>query len=178
MEMKNSAQTKSSERVKEMVQISLLTALTYLAVSFINIPNGNFGVIHLGDSMIIVAAILFGKKHGAIAGGIGMAMFDFFSPYAIWTPYTLIIKGIMGFIVGSIAFSGKSKGNNGIKNSIAIIIAGVWMIVGYYFAEAVITNNILLPIQSVIGNIIQITSGGIIGILLAIAIKKTGYFNN
>lgn len=32
------------------------------------------GYIHLGDSMIFLAAIMFGKRKGAIAEGVGSAM--------------------------------------------------------------------------------------------------------
>ena len=34
------------------------------------------GYIHLGDSMIFIAAILFGWRVGALAGGLGSALAD------------------------------------------------------------------------------------------------------
>ena len=47
-------------------------------------------------------AILFGKKTGAIAGGVGMGLFDLLSGWTAWAPFTFIIVGIMGYVVGAI----------------------------------------------------------------------------
>jgi uncharacterized membrane protein len=111
MEMKDS-QTKSSQRIREMIQIALMTAITYLSVSFLNIPYGVGGVVHLGDTMIFVTAILLGTRQAVISGAIGMTMFDAFSPYAYYAPYTFVIKAVMALIVGLIANSSKAKGKS------------------------------------------------------------------
>jgi uncharacterized membrane protein len=176
METKSS-RTKSSQRVREMVQIALMTAITYLSVSYLNIPNGYGGVVHLGDSVIFVTAILLGTRQAAISGAIGMTMFDAFSPYAAWAPYTFVIKLGMALILGLIANSGGSKGNNWVKNILGIVLAGVWGVAGYYGAEAIMTGNIYAPIFSMTGNIIQVTAGGAIAVALLIALKNTRYFN-
>ncbi len=177
MQMNNLSNSSSSSKVKEMVQIALLTALTYIAVSFINIPYGNGGVIHLGDSMIFVAALLFGRKHAAISGAVGMTMFDLFSPYAIWAPYTFVVKAVMGLIVGSIAYSKGSKGESLLKNIAGMLLAGVWMVIGYYAAEVLIYGNMLAPMASVPGNVIQFSAGAAIALALTAALKNTKYFS-
>ncbi|MFZ5352859.1 MAG: ECF transporter S component [Bacillota bacterium] len=177
MEVKNSGLSGNRLQVKEMVQIALLTALTYIAVSFINIPYGNGGVIHLGDSMIFLSAVLFGRKHSAISGAVGMAMFDLFSPYTVWAPYTFVIKGVMGLIAGSIAFSGESKGTSWLKNGLGMVLAGLWMVAGYYAAEVMIYGNALAPMASLPGNLIQFGGGAVIAYVLAVALKNTKYFN-
>lgn len=174
--MKNSS-TKSSQRVREMVQIALMTALTYLSVSYLNIPNGYGGVVHLGDSVIFVTAILLGTRQAAISGAIGMTMFDAFSPYAAWAPYTFVIKLGMALLVGLIANSGNSKGSSWIKNVLGIVLAGIWGVAGYYGAEAIMTGNIYTPILGMLGNIIQVTAGGAIAVVLLVALKNTKYFN-
>ena len=176
MEMKSS-QTKSSQKIKEMVQIAMLTAITYLAVSFLNIPNGIGGVIHLGDSIIFATAILFGTRHAVISGAIGMTMFDAFSPYAAWAPYTFVIKVVMALILGLIVNSGNAKGNNWVKNIIGLILAGAWGVAGYYGAEVIMTGNLYAPVAGMFGNIIQVTAGGAIAVVLVAALKKTQYFN-
>ncbi|MBM6838847.1 ECF transporter S component, partial [Clostridium saudiense] len=72
-------------------------ALVYIATT-INIQLGptSGGLFHLGNVMSFTIAMVFGKKAGAISGGIGMALYDILSPYAIWAPFTLIIRVIMG----------------------------------------------------------------------------------
>jgi uncharacterized membrane protein len=176
MEMKNSS-TKSSQRVREMVQIALMTALTYLSVSYLNIPNGFGGVIHLGDSVIFVTAILLGTRQAAISGAIGMTMFDAFSPYAAYAPYTFVIKLGMALIVGLLANSADAKGNNWVKNIMGIVLAGAWGVAGYYGAEAIMTGSLYAPVVGIPGNVIQVAAGGAIAVALLMALKNTKYFN-
>ena len=61
---------------------ALLTALVYVFTAFVNIRlpiAANGGLIHLGNVPLFIGAILFGKRVGAIAGGVGMALFDLLS---------------------------------------------------------------------------------------------------
>ena len=84
---------------------ALLTALVYVFTAFVNIRlpiTANGGLIHLGNVPLFIGAILFGKRVGAIAGGVGMALFDLLSGWTIWAPFTLVIVGLMGFVVGLI----------------------------------------------------------------------------
>ena len=58
---------------------AVFVALTYIFTAFINVKlpiAANGGLIHLGNVPLFIGAILFGKKTGAIAGGIGMGLFD------------------------------------------------------------------------------------------------------
>ena len=176
MEMKSS-RTKSSQRTREMVQIALMTAITYLAVSFLHIPYGSGGVVHLGDSIIFVTAIIFGTRQAVISGAIGMTMFDAFSPYAAWAPYTFVIKAGMALILGLIANSGNAKGSSWLKNMVGMVLAGVWGVAGYYGAEAIMTGNLYTPVFNMLGNIIQVTSGIAIAVVLVTALKRTRYFS-
>ena len=174
--IRNNSYGSTSANIRELIQIGLMSALVYVATAAINVPIGPGGVIHLGDSMVFVAAILLGWKNAAISGAIGMTIFDLLSPYAIWAPYTFVIKGIMGAIAGLISHSSKRNGKSFVWNIIAIIISGVWMITGYYFAEAIIYSNILSPLASIPANFFQIAGGAVIAIPLSAMLKRTGYF--
>lgn len=161
--------------VKEMVKIGLMSALIYISTAAINVPIGPGGVIHLGDSMIFVAAILFGWKNAAFSGAIGMTLFDLLSPYAVWAPYTLVIKGVMGAIAGLISHGNNRKGMNLGWNIIAVVVSGAWMIAGYYIAEAIIYGNILSPAASIPANFFQVAGGAVIAIPLTALLKRNGY---
>ena len=50
-------------------------------------------------------ALLFGRRAGATAGGLGSAMADLLGGYPHWAPFTLIIKGIEGYVVGALGAS-------------------------------------------------------------------------
>jgi uncharacterized membrane protein len=49
-----------------------------------------------------LAAILYGRKFGALARGLGMALFDVVGGWFLWAPFTLVIVGLMGYTVGAI----------------------------------------------------------------------------
>ena len=39
--------------------------------------------------MLSVVSILFGPKKGAVAGAIGMGLFDLISGWTLWAPFTI-----------------------------------------------------------------------------------------
>jgi len=178
METRNTNYSSTSSNIRDIVQIGLLSALTFVAAWAIHIPYGNGGVIHLGDSMIFLTAIVFGRKYAAVSGAIGMTLFDILSGFSVWAPYTFVIKAGMGLIAGSMANLGGAKGGSVVKNVVGMLLAGIWMILGYYIAEAVITWNLTQPVFSILGNVIQFSAGGAIALVITSAIKKTSYFSN
>lgn len=158
---------------KLLVINALFIALTLVATMFINIRlpfMGNGGLIHLGNVPLFIAAIVYGKKTGAIAGAFGMGMFDLISGWTAWAPFTFIIVGTMGFTVGLI--TDKLHFKPIVTNTIAIIAALVIKIVGYYFTEVILYGNWILPFGSIPGNIMQVVVAGIIILPIVERIKK------
>ena len=110
---------------------AMAVALTYVFTAFVNVRlpiAANGGLIHLGNVPLFIMAILFGKKTGAIAGGVGMGLFDLLSGWTAWAPFTFIIVGIMGYVVGAMT---EKHDQYGWKVA-AIFAAFVIKIVGYY----------------------------------------------
>jgi len=155
-----------------LVQVAIMAAIIYIATSIIHVPfiSGE-GVLHLGDSAIFVAAVLLGRKKGAAAGAIGMTLFDILSPYIVWAPFTFIIKGLMAYIAGALAYRNGYEGKNFMNNFFAFIISGVVMIIGYFFAGWIIYDlpNAIVAIPS---NALQIAAGMVIALPLATQLKK------
>lgn len=169
--------SKNKQRIatKDIVETSLLVSLVFIATRFINIRlpiASNGGLVHLGNTMLFISAIVFGKKKGACAGAFGMALFDLLSEWVIWAPFTFIIRGGMGYIIGSISWSKSKRGNSVITNIIAIIVSGVWMVIGYYITECILYGNYIQPIGSIPGNITQIVIGIIIGVPISKILKR------
>lgn len=158
---------------REMVITAMFIALTLAATMFINIKlpiPGNGGLIHLGNIPMFVAAFLFGKRTGALAGGIGMGLFDVFSGWTMWAPFTLIIVGAMGFASGAIAEKSKNKL---IGFTFAVILACMIKIVGYYFAEVILYHNMIVPLGSIPGNIVQVLVAGVVAVPLSARLYNT-----
>ena len=89
--------------VYRVVMCALMAALVYVGNYLqIKIPNGVFITrIHFGNSMCLLAGLLFGSLTGGLASGIGAMLYDLFDPvYIISAPYTFLSKFAMGFAAG------------------------------------------------------------------------------
>lgn len=167
------ANSTSASKTKMLVINALFIALTLVATMFINIRlpiMGNGGLIHLGNVPLFLAAIIYGRKTGAIAGAFGMGMFDLISGWTAWAPFTFVIVGIMGYVVG--LMSEKLKFNPYIVSTLAIAVALVIKVVGYYFAEVILYQNWYVPLGSIPGNVMQVVVAAIIVIPIADRLKK------
>lgn len=158
---------------------AIFVALTYIFTAFINVRlpiAANGGLIHLGNVPLFIGAIIFGKKTGAIAGGVGMGLFDLLSGWTLWAPFTFVIVALMGFTVGKLTEDEKHQ--NFKWYVIAIAAACVIKDVGYYIAEVVIYGNPFSPVTSIPGNLVQIGVAAVITLIviapLNVAAKRTG----
>lgn len=179
MNSEMSVASQGNNKTKDLVLSGILISLVFIATKFINLRlpvSINGGLIHLGNTMLFMASIIFGKRKGAIAGAFGMGLFDVVSGWMAWAPFTFAIRGVMGYIIGSCAWGNGRKGNSFLWNLTGIIISGIWMIVGYYITEGVLYGNWITPATSIPGNIIQIVAGAILGLPLVTALKKTKVF--
>lgn len=164
-------------KTNDLTILGLLVALIAVSTMVIQIPvPATEGYIHLGDSMIFLAAILFGYRYGMIAGGVGSALADILTGYAHWAIPTLIIKGLMGYIVGKIADNENKKIMN-TRNIVALVIGTLWMVVGYYFGGAFLQGSLKVPLASIPSNLIQGFGGAIIFVPIGAALKKTDITN-
>lgn len=161
--------------VQGLALLGLLIALVAVSTMVISIPvPSTEGFIHLGDSMIFLGAIIFGKKKGALAAGLGSAMADVLLGYTHWALPTLIIKGIMGYLVGAIAQQEEDQLLRP-RNIIALLTGATWMVLGYFLAGAVLKGSFLVSLTSVPANMVQGFGGALLFVPLGIALKKTKY---
>ena len=97
--MNNSAAANTSS-AKQVAINGISIALVFIATGFINLRLpivANGGLIHLGNVPLFLAAIILGKKTGAISGAVGMALFDILW-YVIAILAALAIK-IVGYYI-------------------------------------------------------------------------------
>ncbi|SHF21038.1 ECF transporter S component [Alkalibacter saccharofermentans] len=164
----------NSIKTRDLVETGLLIAMVFVSTMFINIRlpiSINGGLIHLGNVALFLSAMLFGKNKGAIAGAFGMGLFDILSGWAIWAPFTFVVRGIMGYIIGSISHSKNNSADSLYLNILAIIAGGIWMVAGYYLTEVILYGNLISPITSIPGNITQLVFGSVALFILP-ALKK------
>ncbi len=167
---KNST-SRTQTKTVDLIITSMLIALVFVATLFLNIKlpiAANGGLVHLGSAMLFIIAILFGPKKGMLAGAIGMGLFDLVSGWTLWAPFTIVTRGLQGYIVGKIAWSWNKEGSSSMVNIAAICLSIPFMLGGYYICEAVLFNSWLVPAASIPGNLVQ----NIVGLAIAIPVAK------
>ena len=176
---KTQGYAKTSQKTLDLIMTAMLVALVFLSTFFLNIKlpiSVNGGLVHLGTGMLFIASILFGPKKGALAGAIGMGLFDLVGGWLLWAPITIVARGLQGFIVGKIAWSKGRKGSSLALNIIATIVSIPFMIAVYYFGEVILYGNWIVPLTSIPGDLLQNALGMIIALPVCVALKKVPYF--
>ena len=169
----------SRKRTFNLIITSMLIALVFVATVLLNIRlpiAANGGLVHMGTAMLFIASILFGPKKGAIAGAVGMGLFDLFAGWTLWAPFTIIARGLQGYIVGKIAWSNGRNGSSVAFNLLAMIVSIPPMLAVYYVCEGILYNNWIAPVASIPGNIVQNVIGIIVAIPVAVMLKKVSFF--
>ena len=92
----------SKEQFLTTMQIAnsaVLSALTAVVTGIAFVPSPTGGYTHLGDTIIFIAALLFGSKVGGITGAIGSVAADLWVGYPRWF-VSIPAHGLEGLIVG------------------------------------------------------------------------------
>lgn len=143
--MAETAAKASSGRRKlySIIIVGLMAALVYVGNYLqIKIPNGALVTrIHLGNSMCLLAGLLFGRLKGGLASGIGAGLYDLFDPvYIVSAPYTFFSKFAMGFTAGHIRKHGPA---NEKKAVIVGAIVGQLVYIVLYLLKTFISQILL-----------------------------------
>lgn len=153
---------------RELTKTAMLIALTTVMTMVIRIPTpGTNGYLNLGDMVIFISALTLGKKGGLLVGGLGSSLADLLTGYSHYAPITLIVKGLEGYIAASLL---ETKWGKKAK-LIPLIIAGVFMAIGYYIPETFMYGN-KAALVGLPANLMQGGVGAVSAILLYKGMEK------
>lgn len=143
---------------------AVIAAAVAVATMAISIPVG-LGYLNFGEVVIYAAAFLFGEVVGGLGGGVGSAAADVLLGFAMYSPITLVAKGIEGYVVGRVA--GKST-----RSKVIAVAAGAPVMIVAYFVARVYFEGLPAAIgQELPIDIVQAVVGAAIGIPLAQALQ-------
>lgn len=145
--------------VKQLCIIGVMSAIVFLMTFIPKVPIP-LGYAHLGDGAIFIVAYLVGKKEGMFAAAIGSALADLIGGFPIWILPTFFIKLIMAYIFYQL------KGNNTLKNTMAMVAAIIFMTIGYTLSGAVLYDSLEAGFASTPG----LLTKGIVNIILAVIV--------
>lgn len=146
------ANAKASANVIILAQGALLAALAYVGFSYfrIDIPVGPGSTsFHLGNTFVVLAALLLGGPWGGLAGAIGLSLADITSgKYFTTAPQTFFLKLCIGLITGLIAHQifkiSKQKKEKAFTASIIASVAGLGFnviadpVVGFFYKKYIL----------------------------------------
>jgi uncharacterized membrane protein len=139
-----------------------LVAVTSMIIRF-PIPKTT-GYFNIGDAMIFVAALVFGPRVGGFAGGIGSAIADLIV-HPLLVPYTLVIKGIEGWLVG------KLSRRTFRSDYVACVLGGGEMVLGYFVVE-VLLFGFGGGLEDLPFNLFQVVAGIAVGPATALLLRR------
>lgn len=167
--------------------IILLAGATAALTIVVRVPiPGTGGYLNFGDIAVIFCGLFLGKKYGAIAGGVGSALADIIGGFFIFSPITLVAKGLEGFLAGLIGemrvdgqelgkvSSRRFKGGFEGKKKIVFILlplAGLTMVAVYFLAEWLLPGwGLAAAISELPFNIAQAFVGSYVGYIVYVLV--------
>jgi len=159
--------------LRRVILTALFAALVAVATMVINVPMvATQGFVNVGDTMVFLAGIFLGPAAGFLAGGIGSALADLLLGYTHWVPWTLMIKGVEGLLVGALAH-GKFQKERRLGPAVigAMLLAAAWMVLGYYFAGGLM-RGFPAALASLPGNIFQGLGSVVLAVPVVYAFRK------
>lgn len=128
-----------------------MTALVCVTTAVVQIPIP-LGYMHLGNVMILISGVFFGPVVGLLAGGIGSALADLLTGFAVWALPTLVIKSIMGYAIGRIVWGKENSFSmNAVRTALANLAGIAIMVAGYTIFGAVIYGSVAAGVSQVPG---------------------------
>ena len=109
--------------------VSFIVAVLVVTM-FVRIPLPSGGYFNFGDVAIVFSGLVLGKWGGALAGGVGSALADILGGFAIFSPLTLVAKGLEGLL------SGMAKGKRGVWFWLFPALGVLSMVAVYFIGES------------------------------------------
>lgn len=169
MQLKNS-------KVRLITTTALFTALVTIGTVVIQIPVPGKGYTHFGDSMIYLAACILPAPAALFASGVGAAIADLLTGYAIYAPATFIIKmlNVVPFILIRIYLKKKKKDDRilNFQTAFMLIPTSLVTIFGYLIAEYIMFGEKFAFISAFVGGWLQPLGSLLAFIVLGAALDR------
>lgn len=159
---------KTASNLKNLTTAGIMAALITIMTAYVcHIPIGvNGGYVHIGDSLIYLAAVLLPKPYAMAAAAIGGGLADLLTA-PMWAPATVIIKMLL-----VLPFTNRKSKIITCQNMVATVIAYLISGVGYCIAEYLIFETEIILLVSMGQSLIQSVGSAIVFVLLGFALDK------
>lgn len=165
---------KSSDRTLRIVIAAMFAAMIAVMTAFVQIKTPTGGYVHLGDSMIYLAASFLPLPYAILTAAIGGGIADLLV-YPETIIYTVIIKAI-----NAVFFSAKGDKLLTKRNALMTIPSGLVTVVGYSLSKLIrqllagdsFHSAVVNALWKIPENGIQAVASALIFIVIALALDK------
>lgn len=171
----------NSISTKKLALNGVMIAVVFLTTYFTKIP-GPVGPFNIGDAAIMLTAVLLGRNSGFLSGAIGSAIADIAMGYGIFAPFTFIVKGIEGYVVGVLASKNAEGKTSEAMRIVAIATGAIIMISGYFLAETFLLRfidpafGLAKALEDLPFNLVQGGVSAVIGYVVSILLIKANVY--
>lgn len=155
------------KQTRLVVTSALIAALVCVATFIVKIPSPLKGYVNLGDCMVLFAGWVLSPVYGFLAAGLGSALADLFSGYAVYAPATFVIKGLTALTAFAVFKLIGKKLRPLTSHIISGVLAEIVMVLGYFLFEGVM-YGFTASLVNIPSNAMQ----GVVGLILGIVIIK------
>ncbi len=145
------------------IALGALLSASVTVATMLSMPVPGFRLyFNLGEGIIYTIALTLGPGFGGICGGLGAGLGDIILGYPLWAPFTLIIKGFEGYVVGKLRNRGHKK---------AMLAGAIVMMCGYSTIAGILYGWKAAPVE-LVTDIIQTGMGAALALVLVPLLRK------
>ena len=161
----------TNPRLRQMVTAALFAAvITVVTAYFLHIPiPGSSGYVHLGDTLIYLAACLLPAPYAIFAASAGAGLADLLTAPA-WVLPTVIIKAIV-----VLQFTCKPDHILTMRNSIAVFATAIVSPTLYSLAYVIMSGTWAAFAPQFLGTIVQAIGSAVVFFPLAIVLDRMSF---
>ena len=168
-------------KTSKLVMCAMTMCIIMVAIFLFRIPIPfTQGYVNLSDAIIFIGVLMLGRNYGTMAAALGCMLGDILGGFAMWAPWTFVIKGGMAMITAVLICSLCKRQNLSDKaftilEVLAMIAGGLFMVFGYFIAEGVMYGSWAIAALGVPWNVAQFAVGIILAVVLTEALRKTTF---
>ena len=158
----------NDKNIRLLCSSAMFAALILVCTMFVKLPvPATTEYIHIGDGVLYLAAALLPLPYAVVASAVGAALADVLASYAVWAPFTFVIKALMALCIGKLCPPGSGRG----RLALAGLAAGV-LNVALYFVSSAILYGVAGAAAGIPFNILQSAVAAVIFVLLLAPVQK------
>ena len=163
---------KSHANIYRLCAIGVLSAMVFVA-NFFSIPLPFEARVHFGNVFCVLSGLLLGPVSGGLCAGLGGFFYDLTNPiYAAGAPVTFLMKFVIGFVAGVIAFRGGRRSESFAVNLTGAAAGSIAYVV-VYLAKNFIEQYFFLrnPMETVTAALIVKGSSSLVNAVVAVVVS-------